>query len=134
PVRRAGATLPAMAMDGCEPNSFSINERAYPATETSSMRVGETLKVRFIGSNDGFIHPMHSHGGPFEVVAVDGQTLQPAARYQADTINVGPGQRFDVIWPARKPGRWLLHCHIGHHMTNNNVEVRGGGGLMTVID
>jgi len=68
------------------------------------------------------------------VVAVDGQTLQPSARYQADTINEGPGQRFDVIWPARRPGRWLLHCHIAHHMTNNNVETRGGGGLMMVIN
>jgi hypothetical protein len=29
----------------------------------------ETLKVRFIGTNNGFIHPMHIHGGPFEVVA-----------------------------------------------------------------
>lgn len=36
------------------------------------MRVGETLKVRFIGSNDGFIHPFHIHGGPFQVVAIDG--------------------------------------------------------------
>ena len=105
-----------------------------PATENISMRVRETLKVRFIGSNNGFIHPMHIHGGPFRVVAVDGQTLQPSARYDADTINVGPGQRFDVIWKAREPGRWPLHCHIAHHMTNNNVEMRGGGGLMMIID
>jgi len=39
------------------------------------MRVGETLKVRFIGSNNGFIHPMHIHGGPFRVVAKDGVHL-----------------------------------------------------------
>ncbi|ABE65195.1 hypothetical protein Nham_4636 (plasmid) [Nitrobacter hamburgensis X14] len=23
-----------------------------------------------------------------------------------------PGQRYDVIWTARKPGKWLVHCHI----------------------
>ena len=133
-LRREGLTFPAMPMDGAQPNYFTINGRAYPATDSIAMRVGETLKVRFIGSNNGFIHPMHIHGGPFQVVAVDGQTLPPSARYQADTINVGPGQRFDVIWPARQPGRWLLHCHIAHHMTNNNVEMRGGGGLMLVIN
>jgi len=77
---------------------------------------------------------MHIHGGPFQVVAVDGQTLQPSARYMADTVNVGPGQRYDVIWTARNPGKWLIHSHIGHHTTNNNVETQGGGGLMTVID
>ena len=133
-LKREGLTFPAMPMDGGQPNYFTINGRSYPATDSIVMRAGETLKVRFIGSNNGFIHPMHIHGGPFRVVAVDGQTLQPSARYDADTINVGPGQRFDVIWTARNHGRWLLHCHIAHHMTNNNVEMRGGGGLMMIID
>jgi FtsP/CotA-like multicopper oxidase with cupredoxin domain len=131
---REGLTYPAMPMDGAQPNYFTINGRAYPATDTIHMRVGETLKVRFIGSNNGFIHPMHIHGGPFQVVAIDGQTLEPSARYSADTVNVGPGQRYDVIWKARQPGKWLIHCHIGHHTTNNNVETQGGGGLMMIID
>ncbi|MCX7587782.1 DUF4396 domain-containing protein [Phenylobacterium sp. 58.2.17] len=133
-LKREGLTYPAMPMDGGQPNYFTINGKAYPSTEVVKMRVGETLKVRFIGSNNGFIHPMHIHGGPFEVVARDGETLQPSARFKADTINVGPGQRYDVIWTALKPGKWLIHCHIGHHTTNNNVEMNGGGGLMTVID
>ena len=121
-------------MDGAAPNYFTINGRAFPATDTIPMRVGETLKVRFIGSNNGFIDPMHIHGGPFQVVAIDGQTLQPSARYDADTVNVGPGQRYDVIWKARNPGKRLTHCHIGHYTTNNNVEMQGGGGLMMIIN
>src|SRR6266536_1943115 len=87
---RDGLTYPAMPMDGAQPNYFTINGRAFPATDTIHMRVGETLKVRFIGSSNGFIHPMHIHGGPFQVVAIDGQTLQASARYQADTINIAP--------------------------------------------
>jgi FtsP/CotA-like multicopper oxidase with cupredoxin domain len=131
---REGLTYPAMPMDGAQPNFFTINGKAYPSTDVIRMRVGETLKVRFIGSSNGFIHPMHIHGGPFVVVARDGETLEPAARFKADTVNVGPGQRYDVIWTALKPGKWLIHCHIGHHTTNNNVETQGGGGLMVVID
>jgi FtsP/CotA-like multicopper oxidase with cupredoxin domain len=130
---REGLTYPAMPMEGGMPNYFTINGRAYPSTDTIPMRVGERLKVRFIGSNNGFIHPMHIHGGPFQVVAKDGETLALSARYAADTINVGPGERYDVIWRALRPGRWLIHCHIGHHTTNNNVETQGGGGLMMVI-
>ena len=49
-------------------------------------------------------------------------------------LNVGPGQRYDVVWKAQRLGKWLIHCHIPHHTTNNNVEERGGGGLMMVID
>jgi FtsP/CotA-like multicopper oxidase with cupredoxin domain len=133
-LMREGLTYPAMPMDGGQPNYFTINGRAYPETDVIKMKVGETLKIRFIGSNTGFIHPMHIHGGPFTVVARDGETLSPAARYKADTVNVGPGQRYDVIWPARKPGRWMIHCHISHHTTNNNVETKGGGGLMMHIE
>ncbi|ESY80332.1 multicopper oxidase [Mesorhizobium sp. LNHC221B00] len=131
---REGLTYPSMPMDGGMPNFFTINGKAYPATDTIRMKVGETLKVRFIGTNNGFIHPMHIHGGPFEVVARDGETIPAAARFLADTINVGPGQRYDVVWKAQRPGKWLIHCHIPHHTTNNNVEDKGGGGLMTVIE
>ena len=131
---RDGLTYPAMPMEGGMPNFFTINGRAYPSTDTIKMKVGETLKVRFIGSSSGFIHPMHIHGGPFVVVAQDGQTLAPSARYSADTVNVGPGQRYDVIWTARKAGKWMIHCHISHHTTNNNAEQNGGGGLMMDID
>jgi FtsP/CotA-like multicopper oxidase with cupredoxin domain len=77
---------------------------------------------------------MHIHGGQFEIVAVDGETLKESARYLADTVNVGPGQRFDVIWTAREPGKWLLHCHIPHHTENNNVEVDGAGGPTMIIE
>jgi FtsP/CotA-like multicopper oxidase with cupredoxin domain len=131
---REGLTYPAMPMDGGQPNYFTINGRAFPSTDMIKMKVGETLKVRFIGSNNGFIHPMHIHGGPFVVVARDGETLPPAGRFKADTINVGPGQRYDVIWTALKPGKWMIHCHIGHHTTNNNTEQDGGGGLMMHIE
>ncbi|TIT00972.1 DUF4396 domain-containing protein [Mesorhizobium sp.] len=133
-LMREGLTFPSMPMDGGQPNYFTINGRAYPSTDTIRMKVGETLKVRFIGTNNGFIHPMHIHGGPFEVVARDGETIPESARFLADTVNVGPGQRYDVVWQARRPGKWLIHCHIGHHTTNNNVEEKGGGGLMVVID
>ena len=61
-------------------------------------------------------------------------TLASAARFDADVINVGPGQRYDVIWPARLPGKWIFHCHIAHHTLNNNTEEQGGGGLTLLVD
>jgi FtsP/CotA-like multicopper oxidase with cupredoxin domain len=133
-LKREWLTYPAMLMDGGLPNYFTINGKAYPSTDVVRMTVGQTVKLRFIGTNNNFVHPMHIHGGPFEVVALDGAPLAPTAQYLADTINVGPGQRWDVIWRARRPGKWLLHCHIPHHMTNNNVEMQGAGGLTMILD
>jgi FtsP/CotA-like multicopper oxidase with cupredoxin domain len=133
-LNRDGLTYPAMLMEGGLPNYFTINGKAYPATDTLHMRVGQTVRFRFIGTNNNFIHPMHMHGGPFAVVARDGVVLAPAARFAADVINVGPGQRYDVIWRARAPGKWILHCHIPHHTLNNNVEQGGAGGLTLLVE
>lgn len=129
-----GYTFPAMPMDGMQPNFFTINGKSYPATETVHLRRGQDLLVRFIGSSSGFVHPMHIHGGPFTIVATDGSSVPEGARLVKDTVNVGPGERYDVVWHAREPGRWLLHCHINHHTTNDNREEQGAGGLTLIID
>jgi manganese oxidase len=133
-LERDGYTYPAMTMEGALPNYFTINGKSYPETETINVEVGERLRIRFIGSNNNFVHPMHVHGGPFEIVETDGNVVPEEARLLKDTVNVGPGERYDVIWQARKPGKWLLHCHIPHHTTNDNTEQEGGGGLMAVIN
>jgi FtsP/CotA-like multicopper oxidase with cupredoxin domain len=132
-LNRDGLTYPAMIMEGALPNYFTINGKAYPATDTIHVRVGQRIRFRIIGTNNNFIHPMHMHGGPFTVVARDGIPLGTAG-FQADVVNVGPGQRYDVIWPARVPGKWIFHCHIAHHTLNNNTEERGGGGLTLLVD
>ena len=131
---RGGYTFPAMPMEGGLPNYFTINGRAYPDTETLRVRVGDEVLVRFIGSNSGFIHPMHIHGGPFRIVETDGNPVPPEGQWVKDTVNIAPGERYDVVWTAHEPGKWLLHCHISHHTTNDNVEVAGGGGLMLIIE
>ena len=133
-LERDGYTYPAMTMEGALPNYFTINGKSYPETETVNMKVGERLRIRFIGSNNNFVHPMHVHGGPFEIVETDGNVVPEEARILKDTVNVGPGERYDVIWEARREGKWLLHCHIPHHTTNDNTEQEGGGGLMAVIN
>jgi len=130
---RDGYTFPAMPMEGLLPNFFTINGRSWPATDTVRVRVGDKVRLRFIGSGS-FAHPMHIHGGPFQVVATDGNPVPAGAELKKDTVNVSPDERYDVIWTARQPGRWLVHCHINHHLTNDGAEQDGAGGLTMVID
>jgi FtsP/CotA-like multicopper oxidase with cupredoxin domain len=133
-LEREGLTYPAMLMEGALPNFFTIDGKAYPDTQTVHMRVGEKLRVRFIGSNNNFIHPMHIHGGPFTIVQTDGNPVPESAQLVKDTVDVGPGERYDVVWEAQEPGKWLLHCHIPHHTTNDNLEKDGAGGLTMIIE
>jgi uncharacterized cupredoxin-like copper-binding protein len=131
---KQGYTFPSMPMEGLLPNFFTINGKAYPSTQTINAKVGQKIRFRFIGSNNAFIHPMHIHGGPFKIIETDGNPVPAAVQIEKDTINVAPGERYDVIWTAREKGKWLLHCHIAHHATNDNVETQGGGGLMMLIN
>lgn len=131
---RDGWTFPAMLMDGALPNFFTINGKSYPATPVLKMRVGDRVRFRFIGTNNNFVHPMHIHGGPFTIIETDGNPVPVTARVEKDTVEVGPGERYDLIWEARLPGKWLLHCHIPHHTTNDNREEQGGGGLTMIIE
>ena len=48
-----------------------------------------------------------------------------------DTVSVAPGERYDIEFVATETGQWMLHCHILHHTTNDNVEP---GGLMLMIN
>ena len=128
-----GETYPAMQLEGMLPNYFTFNGKSYPATETAEAKVGDRILFRLIGSGQ-FIHPIHIHGGPFEIVATDGNPVPEGARLTKDTVLVGPGERYDVVWTARSPGKWLLHCHINHHVTNDGAEIDGGGGMTMIID
>jgi len=102
---KSGYTFPAMPMEGAMPNFFTINGKAYPSTERITMRVGERLRVRFIGTNSGFIHPMHIHGGPFTIVATDGNPVvmahYPSGASMPPPVVAKPRGRVDFGVAAR---------------------------------
>lgn len=125
-----GQTYAAMPMGGMEPNYFTINGKSFPATETITVKKGDLVRLRLMGIGQ-FIHPMHLHGMPFKITATDGHPVPEAAQLTKDTISVAPGERYDIEFVATETGQWMLHCHILHHTTNDNVEP---GGLMLIIN
>ena len=107
------------------PLGFSINGKGFPATAPVVAKVGEKTLVRFM--NEGLIiHPMHLHGHRMLVVAKDGNYLP--APYEADTLNIAPGERYDVIVTSLYPGAWAFHCHILTHAESD----QGLHGMTTV--
>ncbi len=125
-----GQTFAAMPMGEMQPNYFTINGKSFPATEEITVKKGDRVRLRFITIGQ-FIHPMHLHGMPFKIVATDGHPVPEAAQLTKDTVSVAPGERYDIEFVATETGQWMLHCHILHHNTNDNVEP---GGLMMMIN
>ncbi|WP_245541674.1 multicopper oxidase family protein [Sporichthya polymorpha] len=107
---------------------FVINGKSFPATTRMAARVGERVRIRLIGAGPEMIHSIHLHLGFFEVVAQDGNRLpQP---YKADTLLLGIGQTFDLVWVPTREGAWMMHCHIFSHS-----ETKAGmTGMATLFD
>jgi FtsP/CotA-like multicopper oxidase with cupredoxin domain len=105
---------------------YSLNGKSFPATEPVVVNSGERVLVHYL--NEGVMaHPMHLHGMHGLVVAKDGMPL--ASPYEADTINIAPGERYSVLIEATEPGTWAWHCHI---LTHAETE-EGMFGMVTAM-
>ena len=93
-------------------HGYTFNGKSFPATEPIVAKLGQKVRIRFM--NEGMmIHPMHLHGMPMKVIDKDGWA-QPQP-WLCDTLNIAPGERWDVIVDCDNPGTWGFHCHILPH-------------------
>jgi FtsP/CotA-like multicopper oxidase with cupredoxin domain len=79
-LEKEGYTYPAMLMEGALPNFFTINGKAYPATDTIEMRVGQSVLLRFIGSSNTSSTPCTCMGGLSKIVSTDGSRCRRRRR------------------------------------------------------
>ncbi len=87
---------------------------AHPRGQNAQVLVkrGQRIAVKFINET-GMSHPMHLHGHSFQVIDINGKSLNGALR---DTILVPPKTSVTVAFDADNPGIWYLHCHILWHL------------------
>ena len=107
-------------------HGYTLNGKSFPATQPLVAKLGQKLRLRFM--NEGMmIHPMHLHGMHMTVIAKDGWE-QPAP-WKCDTLNIAPGERWDVIVSCNNPGTWAFHCHILPHAESEH----GMFGMVTAL-
>jgi len=124
PIEKADVDYVLILNDGA--HGYTLNGKSFPATEPVVAKLGQKLRVRFM--NEGMmIHPMHLHGMHMTVIAKDGWA-QPAP-WKCDTLNIAPGERWDVIVNCNNPGTWAFHCHILPHAESN----QGMFGMVTAL-
>jgi len=124
PIEQADVDHVLVLNDGA--HGYTFNGKSFPATEPIVAKKGQKLRLRFM--NEGMmIHPMHLHGMHMTVIAKDGWD-QPAP-WKCDTLNVAPGERWDVIVNCNNPGTWAFHCHILPHAESDH----GMFGMVTAL-
>jgi manganese oxidase len=124
PIEKADIDYVLVLNDGM--HGYTFNGKSFPATEPIVAKLGQKLRIRYM--NEGMmIHPMHLHGMHMTVIAKDGW-LQPAP-WKCDTLNIAPGERWDVIVNCNNPGTWAFHCHILPHAESEH----GMFGMVTAL-
>ncbi|MCU0498494.1 MAG: copper oxidase [Anaerolineae bacterium] len=105
---------------------FTLNGKGFPYTQPIIAKLGDKIRVRYM--NEGLmIHPMHLHGIPQLVLSKDGYYLP--LPFLCDTLNIAPGERYDVIIDCTELGVWAFHCHILSHAESRD----GMFGMVTVL-
>jgi FtsP/CotA-like multicopper oxidase with cupredoxin domain len=100
---------------------WGINGVAYGHHTPLEVSLGERVELSLVNKTM-MAHPMHMHGVPFQVVAINGRRFAGAMR---DTVLVpARGGRVTVAFDATNPGEWAMHCHNLYHMAS---------GMMTTL-
>jgi FtsP/CotA-like multicopper oxidase with cupredoxin domain len=93
-------------------DSWTINGKSYPHTDTIMLREGKRYRLRMINrSSDD--HPIHLHRHTFEVSSLDEKPLSGLFK---DVLIVPANTTAEVDFTANNPGATLFHCHNQIHM------------------
>lgn len=112
-------------------NHFLVNGKAFPEVPNITVPVGEVTRVRFI--NAGYNNfAMHLHGPRFLVVDTDGRPLPFA--YEKDTLDIAPGERYDIEIRPTKAGDYPFHAHNLQYNLNDGQYPGGMHLMVNIVD
>ncbi|WP_277093570.1 multicopper oxidase domain-containing protein [Alicyclobacillus mali (ex Roth et al. 2021)] len=105
---------------------YAINGRVFPNIPPIIVHKGDAVLVHIVNDSP-YIHPMHLHGHDFQVLTRDGRPVQGSPIF-LDTLNVFPGESYDIAFRADNPGLWMFHCHdLEHAASGMDVMVQYAG-------
>lgn len=114
-------------IDGRPGYHWALNGRLYPRTPVFMVDKGDLVKIVLV-NDSGSVHPMHLHGHHVLVLTRNGRALLP---WSTDTLNMLPHERYEVVFAARNPGLWMLHCHNLRHAADGLTMHVMYAGAMT---
>ncbi len=99
--------------------SYTINGKSFPVTEPTIVKEG--VKVKILNHSPEDVHPMHLHGHFFQVLSKNGKPVS-GSPLMKDTLNVLPGEEYEIAFKANNAGKWMFHCHdLGHASKGGNT-------------
>lgn len=99
--------------DGKPGKQWTINGGIYPRVPMFMVEEGDLVRIS-IHNGTSAVHPMHLHGHHMLVLSRDGEPVS-GSPWWSDTLDVEPGESYEVAFRANNPGIWMDHCHNLSH-------------------
>jgi FtsP/CotA-like multicopper oxidase with cupredoxin domain len=100
-------------LDGRPGLQWTIGGKIFPDIPMFMVRTGDVVQIT-IANHTKSIHPMHLHGHHVLVLGRDG-VPDSGSPWWPDTLDVKPGEEYEVAFRADNPGIWMDHCHNLRH-------------------
>jgi len=97
---------------------WTINGEVYPRVPTFIVKEGDRVKTTFVNKSLTE-HPMHLHGHHMTVLKKNNEKVKTP--WLTDTLNVMPGESYEVAFIADNPGMWMDHCHNLDHAATGMI-------------
>jgi FtsP/CotA-like multicopper oxidase with cupredoxin domain len=106
-------------LDGRPGFWWTINGRLFPDVPMYHVEEGDVVRMT-VRNDSGDVHPMHLHGHHAIVLSRDG-VAATGSPWVVDSLNVGDGETYEIVFLADNPGIWMDHCHHLDHAAEGLV-------------
>ena len=119
-------------LGGVPSYAYTVNGEVFPHIAPIEVREGDVVKITI--ANRGFdVHPMHVHGHHVLVLSRDGVPATGAPLW-LDTVDVRPGEVWELALVADNPGIWMDHCHDLDHAAQGMMMTLAYDGITTPVE
>lgn len=131
------ATWAGMRMDptdladvGAPTYTYLMNGRPPAANFTARVRPGERVRLRVVNAAAMTYFDLRIPGLPLEVVAADGQDVEPVT---VDELRLGPGETCDLIVVPPAEGAWTVFAQSADRSGFARATLATADGLVAAV-
>ena len=88
-------------------DTFLLNGQTYSHPWTGGVKVGDVVKLRFIGASGSTIFHVKIHEALMELVGVEGHDIRPVER---DSLDIAPGETYDVLVKIQNDRPYIIYA------------------------
>lgn len=88
-------------------NAFLLNGHPKNAPWTATVKVGDTVRLRFIGASGSTIFHIKIPGTSMQMVQAEGNNIKP---YTVNDFTIAPGETYDVLVTIKKNHPYIIYA------------------------